>query len=382
MGDELELKKNVEIKFSEGYIDRITEDAKASSEKKIMDRILLPGFINGHTHLGDSFGKEQGYGKSLSEVVEPPDGIKHRLLETSSESDLIRGMKFAVQEMLSCGTTMFADYREGGIDGVYILKKILEEGKIKSIILGRPYPSFDMNVIRNVLKMSQGLGINSINSLSDSELELAYLLCQEGSKIISTHASETAREREMSIQKFGKSDIKRAIENFHVEYLVHCIHADDEDLDLMAEKGIAAGICPRANLYFGLKVPPVEKMLERNITMCLGTDNVMANSPDLFREMEFLTKYLCHVKHPVPGKDILKMVTINPARVFRIDHLIGCLREGNRADFFLLDLLAPNLSPLTLSQIHETIALRANSLNVVSTYLNGNVVYDRRESLS
>ncbi|MHA1145026.1 MAG: amidohydrolase family protein [Candidatus Helarchaeota archaeon] len=382
IGEELELKQNVELKYSEGYIDRISIDVKASTEPKITDCLLIPGLINGHTHIGDSFAKEMGYGKTLSEVVEPPNGIKHRLLSTVSQEELISGMRLAIREMLSSGTTLFADYREGGIDGIYALKQLLKESMIKSIILGRPHPTVDMEKLQNVLKMSDGLGINSINLLSDSELELAKLFCVEGQKIISTHASETSQERDISFQKHGKSDIERAINTFNAEYLIHCIYSNDNDLDLIAKKNVAVGICPRANHYFGLDVPPIQKMIERDITLCLGTDNVMANSPDLFREMEFLAKYACHLKNPIPAREILKMVTINPARVFRLDHILGCLKEMNRADFFLLDLTAPNLRPINQSHIYETIVLRAKASNVVSTHVNGMKTHDRRELLS
>ena len=374
-GKDLDLVKNVEIKFSEGYIDKISANVKTSSEPKMMDCLLVPGFINGHTHVGDSYGKEKGYGRTISEVVEPPNGIKHRILNTLPENDIISGMKNAINEMLSCGTTMFADYREGGIDGIYILKTILKDNPIKAFVFGRPYPSFDK--LQPVLKMSNGLGLNSINLMPDNELEYSYLMCHHGQKIISTHVSETAGEREISLENHGMSDIQRAIEKYRAEYLIHCNYANDDDLELIAKNNVSIVVCPRSNFSFGLSLPPIDKMQDLNIPMCLGTDNVMINSPDLFREMEFLAKYSCQLNNPIAGKDILRMVTTTPASVLRLDHIMGYLTNGYRADFFLLDLSAPNLAPIDTSTLYESIVLRAKSLNVVATYVNGVPTYVR-----
>ena len=71
------------------------------------------------------------------------------------------------------------------------------------------------------------------------------------------------------------------------------------------------------------------------------------------------------------------MVTITPARELRLDHILGYLTEGFRADFFLLDLSAPNLAPIDISTLYESIVLRAKSLNVVSTFVNGISSYIR-----
>ncbi|MHC1591217.1 MAG: amidohydrolase family protein [Candidatus Helarchaeales archaeon] len=377
IGEDLELKNDVEIKVLDGYIDKIRTDVKSSPATKIKNCILIPGLINAHVHVGDSFAKELGYGKTLSEVVEPPNGLKHRLLSSVSEKDIINGMLLAFKEMIASGTILFADYREGGPDGVQIIKNALKKSPIKSIVLGRPHPKFNIDIVRTVLKLADGLGLSSINLYEDSQLELAFLFCKEAQKIISTHASETELERQHSLNNHGKSDIKRAIDAFHAEYLVHCIHADEEDLDYISRHDVAIGICPRANYYFGLNGPPIPKILERGITVCLGTDNVMASAPDLFREMEFLARHACRLHSPIPTIEILKMVTINPARVFRLDHILGCIKEMNRADFFLLDLTAPNLQPLKMENIHDFIVLRASSANVISTFINGEEVYGR-----
>ena len=102
--------------IDDGIIQEITSK-KVSSDNRIDANgcIVLPSFINGHTHIGDAVAMDVGDGKSIDEIVKPPHGLKHRILDETSPEDLIQSMKNAMWEMLDTGTTTFVDYREGGL---------------------------------------------------------------------------------------------------------------------------------------------------------------------------------------------------------------------------------------------------------------------------
>ena len=79
--------------------------------------IVLPGLINAHIHIADSIAKEQGLGISLPEVVAPPNGLKHRILRETEPKLLAAVIQDTLRDLLQCGITTFADFREGGTQG-------------------------------------------------------------------------------------------------------------------------------------------------------------------------------------------------------------------------------------------------------------------------
>ena len=87
---------------------KIIEISKDALEGKIIDvdgAIVCPSFINGHTHIGDSIIKDEGYGLTLSEMVRPPNGVKHVALSKASDDELIEAMRQSMQDMIDSGTT-------------------------------------------------------------------------------------------------------------------------------------------------------------------------------------------------------------------------------------------------------------------------------------
>ena len=116
-------------------------------------------------HIGDSIIKDEGYGLSLSEMVKPPNGVKHVALSDVSDDELIQAMKYSMWDMVYGGTTHFIDYREGGLKGVKLLRKASEDIPIKPIILGRddsfygddPDLSKVKIAIRKLLKFADGI---------------------------------------------------------------------------------------------------------------------------------------------------------------------------------------------------------------------------------
>lgn len=110
-GQDLTPKKE-NIVVDEG---KIIEIGKESTEGKIIDvdgAVVCPSFINGHIHIGDSIIKDEGYGLSLSEMVKPPNGVKHVALANAEDEDIISSMKSTMWEMVESGTTHFIDYRK------------------------------------------------------------------------------------------------------------------------------------------------------------------------------------------------------------------------------------------------------------------------------
>ena len=302
--------------------------AEIGSEKVESDYqgIICPALVNSHVHLGDSIFKDPPY-LPLDELV-GPGGLKHRALASASRRDLVGGMRSSISMMARSGTCAFADFREGGIDGVEMLIEAMElvertEGiDLIGRILGRPDPGS----VR-VHPDCWGMGISSTRDHPRSWVEeVAQTARSEGRKI-ALHAGES-----------GRGDIEDAL-SLEPDLLVHLTRAEPRDLKMVADAGVPVAVCPRSNLATGVGLPDIPRMLDLGIVVGLGTDNVMLNSPSLFCEMEFLSKALLH-----NDRQVFMMCTLNGPRILGADDEAGPISAGKKCRIMVIDRRSENMA--------------------------------------
>ena len=270
---------------------------------------MRPGFTcmagvlcNCHTHLGDAFISLPERDWTVEELVAPPDGYKHRRLLEASHDEVIEGMRGALTEMREGGITHFIDFREGGIAGVELLDEALQTVEnITGIIMARPREhDYDEAEMEELLRSADGIGVSSAADWDYGELEKVAIHTRQRGKLFALHASETVRE-----------DID-AVLALQPSFLVHLCRATEEDLQAVAAAGVPGVVCPRANAFFGLR-PPVERMLELDIPLLLGTDNAMLVSPDIREEMVYT-----HECFAVSPGDVAAMTAANPRKYLNV----------------------------------------------------------------
>ncbi|MEM2900968.1 MAG: amidohydrolase family protein [Thermoplasmata archaeon] len=307
------------------------------NELPIAKGIIIPTFVNSHTHSADTAlrARVASYTGSLERLVAPPNGIKHRYLANASRNELISSIQTSISEMLSSGTYTFFDFREGGLDGIEIFKDAVKTQIEKSNInvnayaLSRPIKNiYKKEEVDLLLEHSIGLGLSSFVDWNEEEIKKVALHVKQKGKILGIHASERIRE---NIDK---------ILDLSPTFLVHMLEASEEDLEKVAEYNIPIVICPRANAFFG-KIPNIPLMLEKGILLLLGTDNSMLSKPDMFREVEFAFR-ICRISHfskkskkKVNPIEILKMAVQNPRRGF-INMKMGMM-ENDKPDFIVIN---------------------------------------------
>jgi cytosine/adenosine deaminase-related metal-dependent hydrolase len=292
------------VVVEDGTITAI-EEASARS-----DDIILPAFVNAHTHIGDSIAKEAGEGLSLEELVAPPDGLKHRLLAEADRADLVRAMAETLSFMEASGTAAFVEFREGGVEGVEMIHEALAGVDVESVVLGRE--SID------AMEASDGFGAN------DGDFTRERNATARAGKLFGIHAGEV-----------DSSDINPALD-LDPDFLVHMVHAEGLHLERLADSGMPVVVCPRSNAVTGVGLPPVGELLDCT-TVALGTDNVMLNSPSMFREMAMTAKLT-----DASTTDVLAMATVNGAEIAGLN--CGLVAEGRDARLLVLDGSTPNLS--------------------------------------
>lgn len=371
IGSNLKLKEKVYVYVSdEGYVVRISDKRpKNSIDYEFFDALLVPGFINLHTHIGDSFAKDEVYGLNTVEAVGSDKGLKWKLLEEVDEERFKNGVRMAVKEILSTGTTTFVDFREGGVEGIKKLREALNGVRIRNIILG--YPSD--NKIYELLKISDGIGIHSLNAHTDLELKEIFSTARSMNKLIAFHASETVYQREKSFRRYGVSDVIRGLNLIRPDFIVHMTRAELHEIKRVADERIPVVLCPRANMYLSSGIPPIKEFVRNNVIIGLGTDNVMVSSPDLFRELECVVRLTRLEGLKIDPKDLLKMVTKNATNI--LNRPIGIIEEGFHADFFVFDLSKPNVAGM--EDLLKALVLRGKSENVLATFVNGKIAFER-----
>jgi len=280
IGDNLDFKENVYLEINEqGTIQEISYNEPGSTIEitaEDQNYLMIPGFINSHTHIGDSFAKEHGFNKELSEIVAPPYGLKHKLLRQTSKDIKILGIQNAVDEMLSNGITCFIDFREGGVDGVNLLKNALENSPINFLIFGR---FMDESEIDTIFNLAEGVGLASYEQIFKANKKWIIEAKQKHKKLIACHCAEKDRKGNLINEMFNDN---------LVDVIIHGTKFLKDDLEKIKNDKKSLVLCPRCNGYFGVGFPPITDILRLGIPISLGTDNLMVNNVDLFEEMRYL----------------------------------------------------------------------------------------------
>jgi len=311
--------------IKKGYLgfqkNRIIEVGKGIPPKKpICKGLILPTFVNAHTHIGDSFIRKKH--KKLPKNVEAlvgPHGLKHRLLNEASDKEIVAGMKESLDIMMKTGTSHFCDFRENGTRGINQIKNALKNTNISSLILSRPDQlKYNKDEIETLLKNSQGIGASSISDWDYSELAKVAKHAKKRKKIFGIHASERIRE-----------DVDLILD-LKPDFLVHMICATDNDFERVKDYNIPVVICPRANMFYGLK-PNLKLIKKHEIDLLIGTDNAMLNPPNILDEIKHLKK----TYKEFSVQELLHFITYGPRKALNLDDCI--LASNSKAEFTVLD---------------------------------------------
>ncbi len=261
------------IGFEDGVI---AEVGKGRAKDNVAEGIIMPTFINAHSHIVD-YVVPVDLSMSLIEVVAPPNGLKYRVLGETPMERQRQAVSYLSECMLRKGTSAFSDFREGSVEGSMVLRSATGA---RPFIMGKTRsPHFDRDEVQELLKVSDGIGPSAISDWDYEELrELSDLVHSRG-KVFALHCSERIRE-----------DLDKVLD-LRPSYLVHMCQATDGDLEVCAQEGVPIVVCPRSNMFFGLPTP-IRRMIEAGVVVALGTDNAMISFPDMFIEMEFAGRLL------------------------------------------------------------------------------------------
>lgn len=384
--EELDYYFELDIRIENDKFVKIKPNIKPEKNEKIINGeglLLIPGFVNCHTHIGDSIGKDFTINSSVDQRIHPVFGVKTKILKNSSSNNLSNFIKNSCHSMIRKGITTFVDFREGGLDGVKLLRDSTASIPIRAIILGRvdfynnskeiknntSFPVERNSELNQILEQSDGLGISGANEYSDSNLNHFSKI----KKIRAIHSSETLESVKNSLKITGNSETIRALK-LKPDFLVHMTFASTNDLKKAAKITRGIVVCPRANASLAEGIPDIELMKKAGCTIGIGTDNVMINSPDMFREMDYLWKVTMGVnKKRIEPKEILKMATVNGEKI--LQKKIGIIKEGYLADCIFIDKHSIDLE--IMHNPYAAIVHRASETSIRAVMTGGKIVHGK-----
>ncbi len=382
LGKELDYVNNGYIEIEDGAIKSAGAGDYKGAGKKLdgNDFLVIPGFINAHTHIADSIGKDIAAGRRLDARVHPVFGAKKKILENSRPEHLKAFIRNSALSMMRKGIVAFADFREGGPEGVELLREAVAGLPVKCTALGRvdhysspkeatSLPPEALEKARQVLKLADGLGISGANENTDAALSQYRQLA--GKKLLAIHAAESKETVEFSRAHTGRSEVDRVMEHMKPDFVVHMTNATEDEMSLVAKSGTGIVVCPRANGVLGAGIPRVARMLRQGCVVALGTDNVMLNSPDMLRELDYIWKATRAVEgEMLEARELLKMATVNAAQILRMNS--GCIEAGRAADLIFIDKKHADLYPM--HDPYAAIVHRLSESSIKAVMIDGQFV--------
>ncbi|UCH06829.1 MAG: amidohydrolase [Deltaproteobacteria bacterium] len=354
---------------------------------------ILPGLINGHTHAAMTLFR------GLADDLPLMDWLNNYVfpVEGKMDADFVRvGSLLACAEMIMSGTTTFCDMYLFEEEVARAAKESGMRCMVGEVLYDFPSPNYGslekgFAYTEALIERWKGDPLVSIavepHSLFTCGLDLLKrandLALSNGVPLI-IHVSETKTEVEEIQSRCGKRPVQllRDLGLLGPHFIAdHCVYVDQSEIQLLAEHKVSVVHNPESNMKLASGIAPVPEMMAQGVTVALGTDGCASNNDlDLFSEMDTAAK-LHKVSKLDPtvmdAQTLLRMATVNGARALGLDHSIGSLQAGKRADLIVIDTKKPHLIPLYNPYSHLVYA--ACGHDVLHSIIDGNVVMENRE---
>jgi 5-methylthioadenosine/S-adenosylhomocysteine deaminase len=228
---------------------------------------------------------------------------------------------------------------------------------------------------------------HSIYTCSEALLQDAAALARSHQAPLLIHMAEAPFEIEKSRQEHGLST---------VQYLArigllgpnvlgaHCIWLDQADVQTLAHYGVGCSYNPSSNMKTAAGSMPAAELLSAGVPVGIGTDGAASNNnQDMFEEMDLAAKQQKLVRmdpRALSAQQVVEMATITGARALHLEHQIGSLEVGKKADLIVVETTAPHATPIY--NVYSAIVYALKSSDVRTTIVAGKAVMEDRHMLT
>lgn len=345
--------------------------------------LLMPGFKNAHSHSAMTFVRTYADDLSLHEWLF--DKI-FPMEEKLTKEDIYELSKLAIAEYVSSGITANFDMY---MEPLSIAKASIDTG-FRTVILGcvNDFTESiqimrDNYVLLNKISplITYKLGFHAEYTTKESILIELSKLANELKESVFTHSSETIEEVNACKKRHNNLTPTQYFESLGLYNYgggaYHCVEMDNKDLEIFKKRGLYVVSCPGSNTKLASGIANIQKMLDLDIKVALGTDGPASNNAlDMFREMYLVTglqKLLHHDASCCDALNVLEMATVNGAKAMGLTNA-DVLKKGKFADLIMLDLHQPNMQPI--NNIAKNIVYSGSKQNIKLTMVNGKILYE------
>lgn len=373
------------------------EVLRGHAARQVVDargRAVIPGLVNGHTHipmtLFRGLADDLDLNEWLTKYIFPAEA------KNVTEEFVRAGTQLGLAEMIRGGTTTFCDM-------YYFEDAVAEETERAGVraLLGetvidfpvpdnKTWPDAMAYVSRFVARwkgnrlITAAVAPHAPYTVSEAHLREVRAFSDRTGAPVLTHVAETRKEVE---------DVTRDHGARPVEYLArigflsprtvaaHTVHLTEGEINLLKRHGVGAVHNPQSNMKLASGVAPVPQMLRAGVALGLGTDGAASNNDlDMWEEMDTaakLHKLTTNDPKVLTAEEALALATIGGARALHMDSDIGSIETGKRADLVVVDLDGLHQTPRYNVYSHLVYATKAADVRTV--VIEGRVVMrDRR----
>lgn len=399
LDENFDIQKNMYVGTKEDKIAYIGKTEPKEDFGDVFDgknKVLLPGFVNAHTHspmtLLRGYAENLPLSRWLNEKVFP---FEDRL----NCDRAYYGTMLSVAEMLSGGTTSFSDmyfFQDGVLRAIKDARA--KTNFCRSIVSFDDTPFLSDERVKEALEAVEKYhntenGRIKIDMALHAEYTNTYAMIKQfgeytrGKGLVNhIHVSETKSEHEECKKKYGKTPTELFYEAGVLDsptVFAHCVWIEDCDREILKEKGATVAHCPASNLKLGSGVCDIYSLLKTGVNLAIGTDSAASNNGlDSFREMylaALLPKGVMGQADIISPKEIIKAATYGGA-VAQCRFDTGLIKEGFKADLCVIDTDKPSLYPDF--DILNNIVYSAEKSDVVLTMVDGEVLYKNGEFMT
>jgi 5-methylthioadenosine/S-adenosylhomocysteine deaminase len=363
--------------------------------------VVMPGLINAHTHLFQTLIRGYADGRPFTEWLRRIYGVGRAI----APEDCLTAARLGALESLRGGVTTLLEHHfvHPSLEHPAATIEGLQEAGIRAVVARTSMDSGDLVpqetaetpeaaaraseaflrrfAGRPRLSLMLGPSTPPINASAELVQAMSRVAREHGVPV-TTHCAEN-RAVVARVRALGAAGVVDLFERLGVLepgwLLSHCVHTSSDEIGVMRARGAAVAHNPVSNMYLGDGIAPVVAYRAAGIPVALGTDGPASNNTlDMFETMKaasLLQRVAALDAAAIRPVDAVRMATAEGARALGLEHLVGTLEPGKRADLIVVDMDRPHLVPL--HDVYAQLVYCARAADVRDTIVDGRVVMRR-----
>lgn len=364
-------------------------EAPAFAADRVIDAqggIIAPGFIDTHTHI------PMNLFRGAADDMALMDWLQNRIWpaeEKLDEQAVYWGTMLGIAELVSGGVTCFSDMYnfnatiakaagESGIRALIAAAVIdVDGGGDRRLKAAEEF----FGIVKDYKRVNAAIGPHAEYTVSPAMFKKIRDFAQRLGSRVHVHISETKGEHADCIARHGKTPMA-LLDSLGVTDVpvmaAHCVWVEDEDIGIMAKKGVSVMSCPGSNLKLGSGIARTAKMMEAGVNVSCATDGAASNNNlSMMEEMTLLALLQKGVNLDaalIPAKTAFRTATINGAKALGIDGITGSLEAGKQADIIVIGTKGLRYCPDT--DLLNHLVYSGSDSDVVLTMAGGDILYE------